>query len=128
MGDFMGELLRKPKELAQHDFGHFVVESLLEHGFRPHREHIVSSLRQNLMLHMWTPSKSQKKGNKNPNFNGVHVLKKAIQCDDQELREELARTLLALSDAELIPIAANPHKCSIISALPAISDDILCSL
>jgi len=126
--DFMSHLLRKPKELAQHDFGHHVVESLLEHGLRSHREHIVSALRQNLMLHMWTPSVSQKQSTKKVNFNGVHVLKKAVQCDDQELREELARALLTLSDAELIPIAAHPHKCSIISALPAMSDEILYSL
>merc|ERR1740120_4435 len=92
-------------------YGHHVMESLLEHGRSCHKSRIVSVFLQNLLQFAW-------------DRYGAYVLEKAIRTCDEEHRETLAWALFELSDWDLVAIATNRHKGSIILALLEVSDEI----
>merc|ERR1712226_1769998 len=113
--DFMNEVLRMTHELTLDDFGHHVVDSLLEHGLSRHKSRIVTTLLQDLQFYAW-------------NRNGAYVVEFALQHGDQEHREALAWDLLAWSHADLVRFATNRHKGSIMLALLEVSDEVAWTL
>merc|ERR1712080_40814 len=95
-------------ELAQHLYGHHVIESVLEHGLKHQRQYVTTALRQDLLHNVW-------------NRYSAYVIDKALLYGTKEDQEALVWDLLALSFEDMAAIASSQFGSMIMRTLIEVS-------
>mmetsp|Transcript_21517 Transcript_21517/g.67130 ORF Transcript_21517/g.67130 Transcript_21517/m.67130 type:complete len:577 (+) Transcript_21517:82-1812(+) len=102
--EVLDEVLAEARDLCRHAFGHYVLQSILEHGHASHRQRLASTLRSELLEHAQHRCSS-------------HVLESALVHCSAEDREALAAGLLAGGADGVAALARGQFSSFVVRAL-----------
>lgn len=90
------DVLSQVRELIRHQYGHYVVEAVLEHGLPEHRQRVIAELLQDL-------------ANYSRNRHSAHVIDKALQHVSAHDRQTIGDEFAALPADELAALAKTQY-------------------
>jgi pimeloyl-CoA synthetase len=102
-GALVEELLNESEKLCRHNFGHHVIQSILEHGLSKQRMQIVESLCADIP-------------NNIKNRNSCYVIEKTLSYGSIEDQRKLANALLQHPES-MVTLTENQFGCHIARAL-----------